>query len=347
MKVELKSSRPLRIGVSVLTGVAVLVTGYWFLFIRGIVTTDDARFQGNLIDVAALVPGRLISVDVQEGDQVHMGQLLFRVDDSGYRAGVSKARAVWEAAKARFSKAQNGPLPEQIRIAVAHERKSAVALTLANLQLQRVQKLAEAGSVSQQALDQARAGSELARQSHEVASQNLQLLHKGTRVEDLAAAAAQTEAARAGLEQAEIALAHTAITALTDGVIVKRWHNPGDAVAPGIPVVTEFDPKSLYIAASIQETELAEVRVGDRVDVDVDAYPNLRIKGRIAAILPTTRSQFSVLPSEGVSGTFIKVTQRVPLRIQITHFPSGKNYLFAPGLSVEIAIHKNTATDQK
>jgi multidrug resistance efflux pump len=103
-----------------------------------------------------------------------------------------------------------------------------------------------------------------------------------------------------------------------------------------------FDPSTLRVDANIEEKYLNRVRIGDDVDIEIDAYPGLRLKGKVMDILRATNSKFSLIPAEGVSGTFIKVTQRVPLRIAVTAAPSDLH--LGPGLSVEVRIRTGTAT---
>ncbi|MGA7272774.1 MAG: HlyD family efflux transporter periplasmic adaptor subunit, partial [Acidimicrobiia bacterium] len=126
-----------------------------------------------------------------------------------------------------------------------------------------------------------------------------------------------------------------------DGVVVRRWLEPGSAAAPGRSVLTVFDPSSLRIDANIEEKDLRDVKVGDKVDIDVDAYPDVHLQGEVSQILPATNSEFSLIPAEGVSGTFIKVAQRIPLRVKLLHPPS--DILLGPGLSVELTIHIDSA----
>jgi multidrug resistance efflux pump len=106
------------------------------------------------------------------------------------------------------------------------------------------------------------------------------------------------------------------------------------------PVVSMFDPTTLRVDANIEEKYLDDVAIGDTADISVDAYPTLRLHGRVTEILRATNSEFSLIPAEGVSGTFIKVTQRVPLRIAVTPPPE---LALGPGLSVEVRIHSGTS----
>jgi len=157
-------------------------------------------------------------------------------------------------------------------------------------------------------------------------------------------AEAKVEQAQAGLDAALVAVGHTAVAAPFDGVVVRRWLEPGSAAAPGRSVLTLFDPSSLRIDANIDEKNLHDVHVGDKVDIDVDAYPDLHLQGEVSQILQATNSEFSLIPSEGVSGTFIKVAQRIPLRVKLLSRPD--HVLLGPGLSVELTIHVDSAAAQ-
>ncbi len=173
------------------------------------------------------------------------------------------------------------------------------------------------------------------------------MLREGSRVEDIAAAKADLELAKsrvveatAAVEDARADLAHCFVKAPFDGWVVRRWLDPGAITPPGQPVVTVFDPSTLRVDANIEEKYLHQVHIGDEADITVDAFPQLKLKGRVTEILRATNSQFSLIPAEGVSGTFIKVTQRVPLRIAVSapaELPLG------PGLSVAVKIRVGSA----
>ena len=119
-------------------------------------------------------------------------------------------------------------------------------------------------------------------------------------------------------------------------MVVRKWLNPGEMVSAGRTVLTLFNPATLHVSANVEEKSLSRIAPGDSVDISVDAYPSLTLTGRVATILPVTNSQFSLIPSEGVSGTFIKVSQRLPILIDMDR-PDGVT--LGPGMSVEIEIH--------
>jgi len=343
----------IKIGLAILGVIAFGVVGYWFFFVRGLVYSDDARFNGHMVDVAPTVGGRVISLLVKEGDTVHKGQLLFDVNSDVQRAVVAQSASMVEAAKAaltvanaKFGRAKNGPQPEEIHVAEAAEARLQNEDALAKTELERMQGLRKEGVGTQDQLDRAAAAYESARQSHESTIQSLSLLRQGTRTDDLEVASAEVKLAQgrvgeseASLDKAKRDLDLYSVVAPFDGHVVRRWVDPGAVVQPGQPVVSVYDPATLRVDANIEEKYLNDIALGDDVDLRVDAYPHLRLKGRVTDILRAVNSEFSLVPSEGVAGTFIKVTQRVPLRIAVTVPP---DLALGPGLSVEVYIHSGT-----
>lgn len=354
---EKRSSRmkPILGGVAVLVVLGLVAGGYWWFELRGVVSTDDARLSADLVDLSAEIPARITEVDVDVGDHVTSGEVLFRLDRQSLEVkaqaaqdALNLAQTRLAAAQANLDKARHGPRPDEIRMAEASVRRLAAQVHLAELSLDRAQKLHAAGSAARSAVDKATAELDVARSSEAQAKEQLALLKAGTRKEDIAALQAQVKSAEAGIEQAKtamsqakIALGKTEVVAPFDGVVVRRWRDPGDMAAPGAPVLTLFDPSTLRVEANVEETSLAHVAPGAKVDISVDAYPQLHLTGRVATVVRATQAQLSPIPSEGTSGTFIKVTQRVPVRIHLADLPRDEaEASLLPGLSVEVRIHE-------
>jgi membrane fusion protein (multidrug efflux system) len=219
------------------------------------------------------------------------------------------------------------------------------------LNLERAQTLFKQGSAAADELDRARTAYASARESSINAAQNLTLLQQGSRKEDIDAAKADVALAQSRIGEATAAIASSRsdlarcfVKAPFDGWVVRRWLDPGSMPLIAQPVVSLFDPATLRVDANIEEKYLGEVAVGDTADITVDAFPGLHLEGRVTEILRATNSQFSLMPAEGVSGTFIKVTQRVPLRLAVTAPP---NLTVGPGLSVDVKIRVGSAPAAK
>jgi membrane fusion protein (multidrug efflux system) len=359
-----EAAAPKRSNLKVLWGVVTLVviaagiTGYWFFFMRGLVDTDDARLNGHLVDLAPEINGRLTDVLVHEGQFVHRGDEIFRLDPALPQAALNQAEASLVSAKAslassqaKLDKAVNGSRPEEILGADATVKRLKNEEEMTRLNLERAQTLFKQGSAAADELDRARTAYASARESSINAAQNLTLLQQGSRKEDIDAAKADVALAQSRVGEATAAiassrsdLARCLVTAPFDGWVVRRWLDPGSMPLIAQPVVSLFDPATLRVDANIEEKYLGEVAIGDTADITVDAFPSLHLEGRVTEILRATNSQFSLMPAEGVSGTFIKVTQRVPLRLAVTAPP---NLTVGPGLSVDVKIRVGSAPAAK
>jgi membrane fusion protein, multidrug efflux system len=344
----------IRQAVLVLVLIAIGIFLYWLIFMRGVVSSDDARFAGHLVDLIPESSGTLGELYVKEGDKIKKGQKMFELDPALFKATFLQAQAAVETAKgnlatsqARYDKALNGARPEEVNSLAATVARLKDEEDLAKLEYQRQSNLLKKGVGTQSQLDRARTTMESTHQARLSAMENLTMLRKGSRKEDLDAAAADFQTAKGRLDEAQAAMARaqlvldrSTVYAPFDGWVVRRWLDPGAMAQPGRPVLSVFDPATLRVDANIEEKYLHKVKVGDEVDISVDAFPGLHLKGRVLEILRATNSQFSLIPAEGVSGTFIKVTQRIPLRISVQ---APQDVPLGPGLSVEIKVRLGTS----
>ena len=353
---RIKSSR-IFFAIGLLILIAVGVYCYWYIYMKGIVYSDDARFGGHLVDLSPEIGGTLIDISVKEGDSVSKGQKLFQIDPAFPQSVLTEALAKLqtdkgklEVAKARYERALSGYRVEEIMAAEATLDRIKTEEQLAELEYKRISDLGQKGATSQDQIDRSKSSLESAHHARENASHNLSLLQQGTRKEDINAARADLETAKgqvaesqAAVEKAQLTLERTSAYAPFDGWIVRRWLDPGTILTPGRPVLTAFDPSTLRVEANIEEKKLDLIAVGDEVDIDVDAFPKLNLKGHVTEILRATNSEFSLIPAEGTSGTFIKVTQRIPIRIAIQ---APDDIPLGPGLSVEIRIRIGSNSDK-
>jgi len=324
--------------------------GYWYLFMRGIVKSDDARLAADRVDLAPDLPGRLDRLFVKEGDWVQKGQPVFVLDQSlltialeQAHTGVATARASLNVARAQLAKVLHGSRIEQIQMALDAVKGAAAQAQLTETEYARIKKLQSQGAVTKERLDQARAAWIVSKNARRAADHRLALVRHGARQEDIDAAKSGVDAANTRLQAAQVAvvkirtdIGHSLVRAPFSGPVVRVWRRPGAMLAPGTPVVTLINPATLHVAANVEEKDLRRIAVGDPVDISVDAFPGHTLHGRLTRILRATNSMFSLIPSEGVSGTFIKVAQRVAIRISLDHVP---RLPLSPGLSVVVRIH--------
>src|ERR1035437_2547573 len=297
------------VGIVILAAIAAGSFGYWFLFMRGIGFTADARISGHLGGLRSEVNGRLTEGAVRTGLFVQKGTPVFRLDPSIPQAALDQAQAALVSARASlvlnealYDKAVNGSRPEEIKGAEATAKRLQSDEEMARLSLERAQALFNKTAVSQDSLDQARTAYASAQQSRESATQNFVLLQEGSRKEDIAAAKAAVDLARskvaeaaAAVENARSELARYAVQAPFDGWIVRRWLDPGAMPLTAQPVVSMFDPATLRVDANIEEKYLHDVTIGDTADVSIDAYPTVRLQGRVTEILRAANAEFSLI----------------------------------------------------
>jgi membrane fusion protein (multidrug efflux system) len=353
---RIKTSR-IVLAVGFLILIAIGVYCYWYIYMKGVVYSDDARFGGHLVDLSPEIGGTLIDLPVKAGDRVTKGQKLFQIDPAFPQSALTEALAKLETdkgklevAKARYERALSGYRVEEIMGAEATLDRLKAEEQLAELEYKRISNLGEKGAASQDQIDRSKSNLDSATHARETALHNLTLLQKGTRKEDINAAKADLETAKgqvaesqAAIDKAQLTLERTSAYAPFDGWIVRRWVDPGAILTAGRPVLTVFDPGTLLVEANIEEKNLSSIAIGDEVDINVDAFPKLKLKGHVTEILRATNSEFSLVPAEGSSGTFIKVTQRVPIRIAV-QVPD--NIPLGPGLSVEIRIRVGSSPDK-
>lgn len=330
---------------------------YWYMFSREVVSSDDARLVADMVDIAPQVSGRLDTVHAGEGDMVPGGATLFELDSALLKATLEKAvndlnsaRLSLTIAETDYRKIMNGPRPEEVMVAETAVKSAEEQLRLAKLEWNRVDALYRDKSITQSEWDSARTNADLAQNNYDSAMDKLRLLQLGNRDEDRKIAAQTVELRKAQIasyeslvNQARINLELATVKAPFDGVVVRQWRKPGAVISPGTAVFTMIDTSTFRVSANIEEKFLNRVAIGDEVDITVDAYPGLELKGHVKQILQAANSEFSLIPSEGVSGTYIKVAQRIPLKIVLDNPEQLAGLHAGPGMSVEVHIHTGAA----
>lgn len=316
--------------------------GYgWFVEGRFIVSTDDAYVKADQSIVAAKVPGLVAAVDVADNTQVKAGDTLVRVDDGDYRLAVEAAReriATQEATLARIVR-QTTAQRASIEQAAAQLGAAQAELARANLSFARADSLARSGNGSVATLDQARADRDRAIANLAGARAGVEAANAALDV--LRAQQAEAESQRRELEtvlqRAERDLSFTAVRAPFDGIVGNRAAQPGQYVQPGTRLMAIVPLDGVYIQANFKETQLANLKPGQAVDVTVDAYPGRTIRGTLVSIAPASGSEFSLLPPENATGNFTKIVQRVPVRIAVPPEVAREGVL-RPGMSVVAGV---------
>jgi len=194
-----------------------------------------------------------------------------------------------------------------------------IRLDLAKEDLNRAEQQFAGGVISQEAMSRVK-------KNYEMMEAQLQSINSLADVQE------------ATIKMIETQLKESQIVSPTDGIIAKRWHDPGDVVRAGQTVLSLIDLSNIWITANIEETKLPTIRVGDHVDITVDAYPKLKLEGSVVVVGAAAASQFALIPANNASGNFTKVTQRIPLKISLKKPENTQDLYLRPGMSVKVKI---------
>ena len=319
---------------------------YWWTELRFLELTDNAYVHADLSTVGPKVAGYVATVEVAENQPVRRGDVLARLDDRDLRARVDQAAATLKAKAAAVATAES-----QLKLQDARVREAEATLASARAQAARAQadfgrydKLVERKNASVQALDGARAESERAAAAVAAAEAALDAAHGEVAVLEAQrdTAGAERAWAEAALELARIELDDAVIRAPADGVVGAKAVQPGDYVKVGQQLMAVVPLHRLYVEANFKETQLAGLKVGGRVRLKVDAYPDAPLDGTVESLAPASGSTFSLLPPENATGNFTKIVQRVPVRIALPPDNPLADRL-RPGLSVVVTADRREA----
>lgn len=300
------------------------VVGYlWWRSTLG-VSTDDAFLRADIVQVPADVGGKIVEVDVIENQHVHTGDVLLKIDDSDYALRLAQAQANLAAAVNDADRADSAAA-----MARSDAKKGQFRFADAQREEGLQERLAAGGASVPANVDRATTVAALAGQ--DVATSRVAI----TVAEGAADAAhARVDAAQATVDLAQRDLSMTVIRAPSDGVASKVNLQVGEMVQRGQAALA-IVPDVRYVVANFKETDLQRIHVGDDVDIDIDAYPKAPLTGKVESIGAGTGSVFALIPADNASGNFIKVVQRVPVRVAIED-PTAATY--PAGLSVNVLV---------
>jgi membrane fusion protein (multidrug efflux system) len=311
-------------------------------------STDNAYLQADNAVVAPKVAGYIATVEVGDNQTVAQGRVLARIDDRDYRIDVAQSEADVAQANAELGNVAAQIEQQKARLAQAEAAlaQSRASAEFAAQEAARFNGLVGSGAVSLKQAQQAQ--SELKRTSAAVAEAQASCDEVRKQMAVLESAKAKDEAmlkrAQAGLDQARLRLSYTVLTAPVAGAVGDRSIRVGQYVQPGSRLLTIVPIRDVYLVANYKETQLRHVCRGERVNIALDMYPDLKLTGRIDSLAPGTGAQFALLPAENATGNFTKIVQRVPVKILIDR-DSLKGVEIRPGLSAEATVDTRTAPE--
>jgi membrane fusion protein (multidrug efflux system) len=332
------SSRPLRqrlrLPLMLAGPIVVLIAGSWWYLTSGrYVSTDDAYVQAARRMVSTDISGRVVAIAVRDNERVTPGQLLFRLDDRPYRIAVEEATAQLAAARLQVE-----ALKATYRQKAADSAGAEETLAYQQRQFERQRQLATSGVASHSVFDQVQNAMAVARQRVASAQSDIAnvLAQLGGEPDIPVDRHPSVQRAQAALDKAELELSYTNVRAHENGIVTKvEQLQVGSYVSASVPVFAIVSDR-IWIEANFKETELTYMRPGQSATVEIDTYPGIVFDAKVVSLSPGTGLTFSLLPPENATGNWVKVVQRLPVRLALERYDP--NLLLHAGLSVSVDV---------
>lgn len=348
------NSRKKTIGVIIFFALAVIGAATVYLYIQykeSHITTDDAYVDGRIHVIASRVPGAVKAVYVADNQSVKKGDVLAEIDDSDYGVKLREAEAALNAEKSKLNEsATKGDVAREQLSEIWYRVESAGAnlalqeanLRQAELDIKRAENLFRKDALSKERYERAKTGYDvsisqvkMAKEQVKQAEASLETQKAVIRQADsgLAAQSSLVKQREAVLKAAELNRSYTKIYAPADGRITKKSVETGNQISAGQPLMAVVPLDDVWITANYKETQLEKVRVGQKVKIRVDTYPGRVFNGRVESVMAGTGAVFSLFPPENATGSYVKVVQRIPVKITLDK-DTDKEHVLRVGMSV-------------
>ncbi len=330
---------PIILGVLILGGIIFGVKEYTYYSKHE--DTDDAQIDADISPVVARVGGYVDSINFEENEHVSAGQLLVKLDERDYKLRLEQAMAAQKGANANtdVSRSQINTTTASSANARANAEAAKVKLWRATQDYNRYAALIKEGAITQQQFDSAKAERDAAQAAYQAAQDQYRVAvgNIGTSKSQLAVTNIGVDEKQADVDFAKLQLSYTAISSPVSGTVSKKSIQKGQLIQAGQTLFNVVNDNSLYITANFKETQMSDLAAGQKVDVEVDAFPDLKVEGEIYNFSPATGAKFSLLPPDNATGNFVKVVQRIPVKIKIKADTAIIKKL-RPGMSVKVSV---------
>lgn len=330
---------PIILGVLLIGGVIFGIKEY--IYYSKHIDTDDAQIDGDISQVVSRVSGYVDSIYFEENTHVNKGQELVKIDDRDYKVKLEQAQAAQIGASAGVNVGQS-----QIYTNAANSSVAQAGVTSAAARLDKVKKdydryanLVQDGSITRQQFDQAKADLEVAqanykasKDQYKAAQEQVQTTRSELKVTNTGVSQKQVD-----VDYEKLQLSYTTIKSPASGVASKKNIQLGQLVQAGQTLFSIVNDNSIYITANYKETQLDKIKNGQKVEIEVDAYPELKLTGTVYNFAPATGAKFSLLPPDNATGNYVKVVQRIPVKIKINGSKEDMAKL-RPGMSVNVSV---------
>lgn len=331
----------------IILGVALVGGGFWgytrWSYARVHESTENAQVDGHIVPVIARVGGYVRAVNANENQHVDANTPLVLIDDREYKVKLAQADADLAAARASAgTRGEPGQAAAMVQTASSQRAVSDAQVVAARAQqtraqqdLERAKELVAKQIVSRAQLDAAQAAYDAAaaqviatEKQVNAAQSGISGAQAGVRLAD-----ARLLAAQAARDNANLQLSYTSVSTPVTGTVAKKLVEVGQLVQPGQTLMSVVSDTGTYVTANFKETQLSQLRVGQHVEFEVDAYSGAKAEGEVESISSATGARFALLPPDNATGNFTKVVQRIPVRIRVTK-DLGKERPLRPGMSV-------------
>jgi membrane fusion protein (multidrug efflux system) len=304
---------------------------FWYKDFSKYITTDDAFVDADKVSVSSKILGRISKIYVNEGDSVKSGVLLAELDSAELFSQKNQLQSLKKQAIANKGQIESKYQfdQENIKVFEINVEKTQDDLTRAKAQF-------DGGVMTREQYEHAQKAYQSAKAQYDAAKMQLTVSKS-----QIAAAQATVESSSAQIDVTETQLRNVKLYAPITGVIAKRWLLPGDVVQPGQSIFTIINDREQWISIYIEETNLSDLKIGQKANYSIDAFPDLKFSGQLFFIGSNTASQFALIPPSNASGNFTKITQRIPIKISIDQVTDNKgNKVSAKLLSGMSAVVK-------
>ncbi|MCH5318810.1 MAG: HlyD family secretion protein [Paramuribaculum sp.] len=330
------------LSILVIIGAALWVI-FSFLHLGDVEFTDNAQIKQQIVPVNSRVQGYIKEIRFNEYEPVKKGDTLIIIDDSDLRLNVAKARAEYQNALAgkNITGKTVASASANLGVSEATIEEARIMMDLSHKDLERYENLLAQGAVTRQQYDGAKADYEAKRARYETLKRQRNATSSVVEVNrsQLSSSDASIDLAKALLESAELNLTYTVITAPCDGYTSRKEIQVGLLVQPGQTLLDIVDASDIWVTANYKETQLKHIRPGSEVEIEVDAVPNVKYYGVVKSISTATGAALSIIPQDNSAGNFVKVRQRVPVRIDFTDKNSPEDMeLLRAGMNVECLV---------
>lgn len=323
--------------------VAAIWVGSRFIHLGNVEFTDNAQVSRQIVPVNSRVQGYIKEIRFNEYEPVKKGDTLVIIDDADMRLNVARARADYQNALAGLDVADRSVTSASANVAVSEAAiaEAKVLMEMASTDLARYEKLLAQDAVTRQQYDGAKTDYEAKKARYEMLSRQRSATSAVVDINRrrISQSEAGIELAKALLETAELNLSYTVITAPCDGYASRKEIQTGQLVQPGQTLLDIVDSQDIWVTANYKETQLRHIAPGSDVEIKVDALPDVTFTGKVKSISSATGASLSLLPQDNSAGNFVKVCQRVPVRIEFSDDNKpGDMARLSAGMNVECSV---------